>query len=399
MAKGVDFFYVYKTLAHPDWNNYIAPYTLEERLMHVAEAKRTLGSQIPWLCDAMDSRFTKAMGGAPNSEFIIGPDGTIVSRHGWSNAERLRSELAELVGAVENPTKMEDLNMPVPKPLAAAETGIVPRIERPEFMMTVQSEPKKGEDGEPFYTKLRAEVTRDVLQTGSGMVYLGFLLDPLYHVHWNNLVAPIQVTITADDGVTISPETLTGPEVDAEGDADPREFLVNVSNWEEGKTITVSAFYFACSDEEGWCKPVKQEYVLSLKQARGSGFTFRPEYRQRMLDSLDWRDNGGGEQTITASAEQIDALVGTWSMDTKFGAYTLHLSFEDGKMTGWDTMDRADPDVTVLSFDGIELRFLHLAGPSPEEVVLKLEDGKLSGFQYSPFGDSETTGTKNESDS
>lgn len=395
MAKGVDFFYIYKTLAHPDWNNYIAPMTLKERLMHVAEAKRTLGSQIPWLCDAMDGRFTKAMGGAPNSEFIIGPDGTIVKKHGWSNAERLRSELAELVGAVENPTRMEDLNMPVPKPLAAAATGIVEKIERPEFMVPIVATPKAGEDGEPFYAKLRAEVTRETLQSGSGMMYLGFLLDPLYHVHWNNLVAPIHVEISTDDDVTISPQSLTGPEVDAEGDADPREFLVNVTNWEEGKTIKISAFYFACSDEEGWCKPVKQEYELTRKSARGSGFTFRPEYKQRMLDSLDWRDNGAGKQSITASKEQIDALVGTWSMEMDFGAYTLHLSYEDGKMSGWDTNDQADPDVTVLSFDGVELRFLHLAGPSPEEVVVKLIDGKLSGQQFSPFGDFVTTGTKN----
>ncbi len=47
--QGVRFYYVYKALAHPEYNGYVAPYTLEDRLMHVAEAERTLGSRIPWL--------------------------------------------------------------------------------------------------------------------------------------------------------------------------------------------------------------------------------------------------------------------------------------------------------------------------------------------------------------
>jgi hypothetical protein len=115
--KGVQFYYVYKTLAHPDWNNYVAPFTIEERLLHVAEAKRSLGTSIPWLCDAMDDRFAKAMGGAPNSEFIIGPDGMVVSRHGWNQPARLRDELAEIVGPIEHPTRPEDLDIAEPEPL------------------------------------------------------------------------------------------------------------------------------------------------------------------------------------------------------------------------------------------------------------------------------------------
>ena len=47
--------------------------------MHVAEAKRTLGSSIEWLCDNMQNEFKQALGGAPNSQFVIDPEGKIIS--------------------------------------------------------------------------------------------------------------------------------------------------------------------------------------------------------------------------------------------------------------------------------------------------------------------------------
>ena len=63
-AKGVKFYYLYKALAHPGLNGYIRPHTLEERLMHIEEAKRTLGSEIPWLADSMENELRHAIGNA-----------------------------------------------------------------------------------------------------------------------------------------------------------------------------------------------------------------------------------------------------------------------------------------------------------------------------------------------
>ena len=40
------FYYVYKALAHPQYNHYINPFSIEERLMHVQEARRTLGTKL-----------------------------------------------------------------------------------------------------------------------------------------------------------------------------------------------------------------------------------------------------------------------------------------------------------------------------------------------------------------
>ena len=77
--KGVGFYYIYKALAHPEHNGYVQPFNLQERLLHVAEAKRTLGSSIEWICDNMQNEFKQALGGAPNSQFVIDPDGKIIS--------------------------------------------------------------------------------------------------------------------------------------------------------------------------------------------------------------------------------------------------------------------------------------------------------------------------------
>ncbi|HRX83268.1 MAG TPA: hypothetical protein P5307_29585, partial [Pirellulaceae bacterium] len=114
--KGVKFYYIYKALAHPETNGYIAPFTLEERLLHVKEAERTLGSEIPWICDTMENDLKHGLGDAPNSEFIIDPDGKVAVRRSWSKPSDLRSDLEKLVGAVDKPTTVADLNMKKAEP-------------------------------------------------------------------------------------------------------------------------------------------------------------------------------------------------------------------------------------------------------------------------------------------
>ena len=50
--KGVQFYYLYKQLAHPELSNYVDPFTLDERLMHVKQAEVQLGSRIPWITES-----------------------------------------------------------------------------------------------------------------------------------------------------------------------------------------------------------------------------------------------------------------------------------------------------------------------------------------------------------
>lgn len=164
--KGVEFYYLYKSLAHPKIDGYVQPFTLQERLMHVKEAQRTLGSKITWLCDTMGNDAKHALGDASNSEFVIGPDGRIVRMRTWSNPQQLREDLEELVGPVPNPTRVSDLDLKTVGVPQVAPRDVVPRLDVPGGMQPVRIEPKMGET--PFYAKLRAEVSREVFRRGKG---------------------------------------------------------------------------------------------------------------------------------------------------------------------------------------------------------------------------------------
>jgi len=71
----------------------------------------------------------------------------------------------------------------------------------------MEIEPIMPANGMRFYAKLRAEGTRQLFETGRGTMYLGFHLDPLYRVHWNNEVDPVEFEITVPDGVTVTPSS------------------------------------------------------------------------------------------------------------------------------------------------------------------------------------------------
>lgn len=291
-SPNVQFIYAYKSLAHPEWNGYVTPYSIKERLMHVAEAKRTLGSEIPWICDTMDEALKNAFGRAPNSEWVIDPVGTVIVRRDWSDPAALRADLARLVGEVTPPTRIEDLNMPIQPPPQAAASGVVERIDKPRMRAAVVKPTDAG--GHPFYAKLRVEADRPLMEQGAGKLYLRFGLDPLYGVHWNNLTTePISVKLETPDGLTVSEEVLRGPEVDVESDIDPREFLIDVSGARSGATIKVTTFYFVCSDAEGWCKPVEQSYAVVLEHDPDGGFVITEEFRVRMEEMMNGHGGGG----------------------------------------------------------------------------------------------------------
>lgn len=245
--------------------------------MHVAEAKKQLGTRIPWICDSMDNAMKHAMGDRPNSEFIVDADGKIVVARDWSSPDELRNDLTELVGAPEHTTTIAELEMKPVEPAHAAPTGVVPRIRIPSGMVPLKVTPLFRSDDEPFYVKLRAEAQQDVLQSGTGKLYLGFMLDPLYHVHWNNDAMPVVFEITDSGGLVIAPGDAEAPAVSVKADADPREFLIDVCSEllrpgsQRELKITLKVKYFACDDAQTFCKPVTQTYVIALERDRDAG--------------------------------------------------------------------------------------------------------------------------------
>lgn len=264
-------YFVYKSLAHPEGGGsaFVAPFNVKERLLHIQEAKRTLGTTVPWLCDTIENDLKHALGDRPNSEFIIDPDGTIIVMRDWSNPDGLRDDLEELVGKVVNPTRVSDLDLKIKTTPRPAASGVLERILLPGPGQPLLVKPQ--ESTTPYYVKLRAEADRDLLRSGKGRLYLGFHLDPVYHVHWNNLAKPLSWEVTETNGVAVSPDRGNAPKVDVESDVDPREFIVDIDSDQDATAFEVTVRYFACSDEQGFCIPVTQTYTVTLQTDRDGG--------------------------------------------------------------------------------------------------------------------------------
>jgi hypothetical protein len=272
--RGVAFYYLYKALAHPEYDDYVTPFTLEERLMHVKEAERRLGSEIAWLADSMDDDLKHALGNAPNAGLVIDPEGKVAARRGWSDPDALRADLVELIGPVDEPTRVEDLDMPSQSPPKRAATGVVPRVEPSSPMRALTVEPRTADSEVPFYVKLRAEADRGVFERGKGTIYLGFHLDPLYRVHWNNETRPLSFVTDTPKGMWFRPGRDSAPKVKEPADADPREFLVEVEGAGRGEAFDLRVRYFACDDADTFCVPVTQTYRVEFTVDRDGGTVF-----------------------------------------------------------------------------------------------------------------------------
>lgn len=281
---GVRFYYIYKALAHLEHNGYVNPASLEERLLHIKEAQRTLGSRIPWICDSMENTLKHGLGNAPNSEFIINAQGKVMQRRAWSDPEALRVDLEQLVGIPNSHTRIEDLNLRTSPPPETVAKGLVPRIKPPSAnMQPVRVNPLSTNKDQPFFVKLRAESTPELLQNGKGKLYLGFFMDPLHHVHWNNLTEPLNYTLELPNGIRT--ESLTGkaPSVNHPADADPREFLIDmkITSSENHSPFIVTINYFACDNNNTFCVPVKQVFEVFLERDRDAGRTMRSKNRRQ----------------------------------------------------------------------------------------------------------------------
>lgn len=316
-SKGVKFYFIYKSLAHPELaGNYVQPFTLAERLAHARQAEKQLGATIPWIVDTMDNRLKHALGDRPNSEFVVNPEGVIVRKRAWSHPAQLRRDLEELVGPVDRITREEDVKLNLqPPPKAPAARGVVPRVKRPQ-MQAIVIEPQIEPKGQPFFAKLRAEADADLIKDGAGKLYLGFHLDPFHDAHWNNLTKPLSIKIDVDEGVTLETTTAESPKVEVASDTDPREFLVNVTAWPDQHWVRVRVTYFACVGEET-CHSVKQTYLLYRERdadgggARGEGAGYwSPEEFNRQILSSDKDKDGklSRDEARGLVAPQFDKL-------------------------------------------------------------------------------------------
>ena len=227
----------------------------------------------------MTNDLKHALGDRPNSEFIISPEGRILVSRSWSDPQTLRADLEKLIGKTKTVTSPSDLNRKIRSaPTSKIASGVVPRTQKPEGSMAVIVRPitpksDKEKAKEIFYVKLRAEADQGLMDQGKGKLHIGFHLDPLHTVHWNNLADPLYFEFKTPKGIKMSTSKGSAPEVKAPSDIDPREFLIEVdsSAGRIEQPLELEVSYFACDDEEGWCRAVTHRYEIELRRDRDAG--------------------------------------------------------------------------------------------------------------------------------
>ena len=279
--KKVNFYLVYKTLAHPTSSGFLPPVSISERVFQARAAKAMLGTSIPWLSDNMTNELADAVSAGANSELIIDESGKILQLRGWCDPILLRADLAKLVGQVETPTSANQIELQRFRRISPAPKNVLPPIETPYGMIPIQVDPQASDL--PYFVKLIAEADSQLLRTGSGKLYLGFYLDSMYGVYWNSEQPELQYEIASDTGAQAQPATGRSPSVNKPRDIDPREFLISVKGANVAPQLRVTVNYVACNDEKPFRLPVSQTYDVRLVQDRHAGTRLprlEPEYRE-----------------------------------------------------------------------------------------------------------------------
>lgn len=178
--------------------------------------------------------------------------------------------LVELIGPVDPITTVDQLPTRFNLEQRPVASGVVPRLKLPEGLRPLKIKPQLDAD-RPYFAKLRAEATGDLLREGSGQLYLGIHLDPLYEVHWNNRAGKVTLTIESPEGIAVTPSEVSSPDVAEDADVDPREFLVEVNGDVEDQVLRVTVAYVACDDAQTFCDPVTQQYDVTFEPTRDLG--------------------------------------------------------------------------------------------------------------------------------
>ncbi|MFK7788919.1 MAG: TlpA family protein disulfide reductase [Phycisphaeraceae bacterium] len=280
--KDVQFFYFYKSLRHPELGGYVEPQNMDERLLHVAEAKKKLGTKVPWIADTLDDSLRIGLQSGSLSVYLISPKGEVVFGTDEIDEAGLRKALAKAAGPVDQPTSASDLDLPrverAPRPInKESETG----VERPTTMTILSITPTNPD--ETYYVKLRAEADQDLIRTGSGRLFLGFYPDPIHDAKWNNLTPAMKYELATAEGVTATPAEATAAVGKGDSDTQPRQFWVDIKSEGKPGEAKLTLHYFGCTP--AFCKAMTHTYTIEFKAenraARTYGFKGRGNNRQR----------------------------------------------------------------------------------------------------------------------
>lgn len=266
--KGVQFFYFYKQLRHPELDGYVQAQNMSERLLQLDIARTKLGTKVPWIADTMEDDIRIGLRSGSYSVFLISPDGKVVYGADRIDARGLRNALSREVGMAKQHTLASDLSLPtISRPVKLENENTPLSVKRPEGLTILKITPTEPQ--ETYYVKLRAEADDALLETGTGRLFLGFYPDPIHEAHWNNLAPPMQYELSLPSGLVANPKTARALVGQGDSDSKPRQFWVDVSGEHSFEDIVLTLNYYACNAD--MCRALSQEYTISLEpENRGS---------------------------------------------------------------------------------------------------------------------------------
>ncbi len=273
----VGFCYLYRALTHPENNGYLQPYNLKERAKHVQAAKTVLSTKTPWLFDAMDNQALQAVQhSSGNNVFIYSAEGAELFSGKLDDPETLRETLQELAGPASTETSPKRFRSPKISPRKVIAPKLLERVyfnpETDPFVPLLIT-PKQAQAAFPM--KLRAEADSALLETGNGRLYLGFHVDPLYPLEWDNNATPLQYMIQAPGGLA-APSSDFAPKVTMQAhDTEPREFVLTARQLDRSKPLQLRVEFTAYSPLQEKSIRITQHYAIQLEQDPFGGTAFR----------------------------------------------------------------------------------------------------------------------------
>jgi hypothetical protein len=277
-SANVEFFYIYRYLAHPENNGYLQPFHIMERARQARIANQLLKTRIPWLLDTMENATAKALEQEENrnSIFIYSSDGIQRFAGPITDASTFRKALENLAGAPASEVNTTPPSAPKLKPINLKPAEVVNRIAfntLRESFLPLEVFPQKSRFS--FYAKLRAEANETLLKSGNGKIYLGFHIDPLYDMEWNNRKDPLNYRVRAPMGVLV-PSSGRAPYIaDPTADSEPREFILDARQLDMSKPLSIKVEYYVKSSNGRQRKKVSQSYLVYLKADPYAGQAYR----------------------------------------------------------------------------------------------------------------------------
>ncbi|QBG46368.1 hypothetical protein EGM51_02755 [Verrucomicrobia bacterium S94] len=307
--QGIRFYYIYKYLRHPENNGYIKPFTLRARAQHTLVAKEQLGTAVPWLYDTMDNDTAYRLAGENGTGiFIFSGSGEEIFSGTLADHARLYEKLTELSSPVTEPFDIETLPEPTLEPVNIRESQLVPRVKVSMEDRLQPLEITPGQTRQPYFVKARVEGSEALLESGDGKLYLGFHIDPLFDVEWNNLGEPLKYQLKTPSGV-VAPSINSAARVTvAATDTEPREFMLQARKLDLDKPLTLQVTYSVHRNKRNI--EVTQNYLVYLQKDRFGGEVFG-----RQIPLVTPAESPSGESSTTRSSSAYRAMLRRYDID------------------------------------------------------------------------------------